>query len=208
MPEFSDFRCPTHCGGGIDLLSTSVAIPGSRFAEKSVTLSTTVTGLLRDWRSGDDDALERLTPLVYQELRRIAAQQMARERPGHTLQATALVNEAFLRMADADIPWQDRVHFFAVAARTMRGFGGLVTFMIKDADWEATARIVDAIRLARIAPSLGGVESLIEQPMIMSYNMFSPEERQQFGITDNMVRLSCGVEDTDDLIADLEQALA
>lgn len=88
--------------------------------EKSVTLSTTVTGLLRDWRSGDDDALERLTPLVYQELRRIAAQQMAGERAGHTLQATALVNEAFLRMADADIPWQDRVHFFAVAARTMR----------------------------------------------------------------------------------------
>ncbi len=80
----------------------------------------TVTTLLHDWRSGDSNALDRLTPLVYDELRRIASRYMATERPGHTLQATALVNEAWARMADSDVPWQDRAHFFAVAARTMR----------------------------------------------------------------------------------------
>lgn len=80
----------------------------------------TVTTLLREWRSGDREALDQLAPMVYQELRRIAERHMRSERAGHTLQATALVNEAFVRMADADVPWQDRAHFFAVAARTMR----------------------------------------------------------------------------------------
>lgn len=79
-----------------------------------------VTALLRDWRSGDDGALRDLTPLVYEELHRIAERYMRSERSGHTLQATALVNEAFVRMAEADIPWADRAHFFAIAARTMR----------------------------------------------------------------------------------------
>ncbi len=79
-----------------------------------------VTGLLRDWRGGDDSALERLMPLVYDELRRLARRHMAGERRDHTLQPTALVHEAFGRLIDADIPWNDRVHFFAVAATTMR----------------------------------------------------------------------------------------
>ncbi|HVU90532.1 MAG TPA: aminotransferase class I/II-fold pyridoxal phosphate-dependent enzyme [Pirellulales bacterium] len=95
----------------------------------------------------------------------------------------------------------------AVAKKTMRGFGGLVTFLVKGADWRATARVVDAVRLPRIGPSLGGVESLIEQPLVMSYYSLSPEERQKFGIPDNMIRLSCGVENTEDLLADLAQAL-
>ena len=67
--------------------------------------------------------------------------------------------------------------------------------------------MVDAVRIPRIAPSLGGVESLIEQPLVMSYYECTPEERQQFGIPDNMIRLSCGIENTEDLIADLKQAL-
>lgn len=95
-----------------------------------------------------------------------------------------------------------------IAARTMRGFGGLVTFLVKDADWRATARVVDACRIPRIGPSLGGAESLIEQPLVMSYYECTPAERAAFGIADNMIRLSCGLEDTDDLVADLEQALA
>jgi cystathionine gamma-synthase len=94
-----------------------------------------------------------------------------------------------------------------VARRQMRGFGGLVTFIVKDADWRATADIVDAVRIPRIAPSLGGVESLIEQPLVMSYYQCTPEDRRKFGIPDNMIRLSCGVENADDLIADLAQAL-
>jgi cystathionine gamma-synthase len=94
-----------------------------------------------------------------------------------------------------------------VARRTMRGFGGLITFLVKDADWRQTANVVDACRIPRIAPSMGGVESLIEQPLVMSYYEYSPEQRRRFGIPDNMIRLSCGIENTEDLIADLAQAL-
>jgi len=95
----------------------------------------------------------------------------------------------------------------ATAARQMSGFGGLVTFLLRDADWRETAAVVDACRIARIAPSLGGVESLIEQPLVMSYYNCSPEDRLRFGIPDNMIRMSIGIESADDLIADLAQAL-
>jgi cystathionine gamma-synthase len=99
-------------------------------------------------------------------------------------------------------------HAYHVIARSqMRGFGGLVTFLVKDADWRATADIVDAVKIPRIAPSLGGVESLIEQPLIMSYYQCTPEDRRSYGISDNMIRMSCGIENPDDLIADLAQAL-
>jgi len=94
-----------------------------------------------------------------------------------------------------------------IARQTMTGYGGLVTFLVKDADWRQTANVVDAVRIPRIAPSLGGVESLIEQPLVMSYYECTAEERQQFGIPDNMIRLALGVENTDDLIDDLAQAL-
>jgi cystathionine gamma-synthase len=94
-----------------------------------------------------------------------------------------------------------------LARQQMRGFGGLVTFLLRDADWRATADVVDAVRIPRIAPSLGGVESLIEQPLVMSYYQLTPEDRAKFGIPDNMIRLSCGIENADDLIADLAQAL-
>ena len=94
-----------------------------------------------------------------------------------------------------------------IAAAQMKGFGGLITFLVKDADWKATSRIVDAARIPRIAPSLGGVESLIEQPLVMSYYHCTPAEREQFGIADNMIRMSCGIENADDLIEDLKQAL-
>lgn len=76
--------------------------------------------MLLDWRSGNKDALVELMPLVYDELRRLAAHYMRRERVQHTLQPTALVNEAYLRLVDIKISWQDRAHFFAVAARLMR----------------------------------------------------------------------------------------
>src|SRR6184192_4889009 len=80
-----------------------------------------VTELLQQWSQGDDSALAELTPLVYEELRRLAHRHMGGERPDHTLQTTALVNEAYLRLADQTHPcWQNRAHFFAVAARAMR----------------------------------------------------------------------------------------
>ena len=80
-----------------------------------------VTCLLLAWRGGDEEALERLIPLVHGELRQLARQYMAGEKPGHTLQATALVNEAYLRLVGARrVDWQNRAHFLAMAARLMR----------------------------------------------------------------------------------------
>jgi RNA polymerase sigma factor (TIGR02999 family) len=80
-----------------------------------------VTRLLRDWRNGNRDALDQLMPLVYDELRRLARRHMRHQAPGHTLQTTAVVNEAYLRLIDQPgIDWQDRAHFFAVAAQAMR----------------------------------------------------------------------------------------
>ena len=80
-----------------------------------------VTGLLRQWQSGDKEALDKLTPLVYDELHRLAHQYLSRERPGHTLQTTALVNEAYLRLVEQkDVDWESRAHFFGVSAQVMR----------------------------------------------------------------------------------------
>jgi RNA polymerase sigma factor (TIGR02999 family) len=80
-----------------------------------------VTQLLKAWGAGDDKALERLTPVVEHELHRIAHRCMAREKSGHTLQTTALVNEVYLRLVDINaVDWQDRAHFFAISARMMR----------------------------------------------------------------------------------------
>src|SRR6266496_2897855 len=80
-----------------------------------------VSMLLRAWSNGDKNALERLTPIVYDELHRLARYYMNRERPGHSLQTTALVNEAYMRLVDYKrMQWQDRAHFFAVSAQAMR----------------------------------------------------------------------------------------
>jgi RNA polymerase sigma factor (TIGR02999 family) len=80
-----------------------------------------VTQLLKAWSLGDDQALEKLTPLVYRQLHQIAQRYMAGERAGHPLQTTALVNEAYLRLVDCGkVKWQDRAHFFAVSAQLMR----------------------------------------------------------------------------------------
>jgi RNA polymerase sigma-70 factor (ECF subfamily) len=100
-----------------------------------------ITGLLRAWRGGDRTAVDRLTPLVYDQLRRLASNYAKRERAGHDLQTTALVHEAYLRLAGgAEVNWQDRVHFFAVAARIIRRI------------------LVDAARRRTSAKRGGGVE--------------------------------------------------
>lgn len=80
-----------------------------------------ITILLRAWNEGDEAALERLTPLVYQELHRLAHRHLARERQDHSLQTSALVNEAYLRLVDVrQVNWQNRAHFFGISARLMR----------------------------------------------------------------------------------------
>ncbi len=82
--------------------------------------SRTVTGLLHAWSAGDPKALDDLLPLVYGKLRRLASRYLRAERSDHTLQTTALVHEAYIKLVGADIPWKDRVHFYSVAAQAMR----------------------------------------------------------------------------------------
>lgn len=81
---------------------------------------TAITQILSAWRAGDDHALGELMPLVHDNLRQLAGKYMRGENPGHTLQATALVNEAFLKLCDSSVSWQNRSHFLAIAARAMR----------------------------------------------------------------------------------------
>jgi cystathionine gamma-synthase len=105
----------------------------------------------------------------------------------------------------------------AVARAQMNGFGGVVSFRVATGAAESdagtasalgvTSRVVDAFRLARIAPSLGGVDTLVEQPAIMSYFELSPAERRAAGIEDDLVRLAVGVEDEADVVADVLRAL-
>jgi RNA polymerase sigma factor (TIGR02999 family) len=133
-----------------------------------------VTELLRAWRDGDDGALEQLTPLVEAELRRLARGYMRRERPGHTLQTTALVNEAFVRLTDArNIQWQDRAHFLAISARLMRrvlvdharsrGYrkrgGGAERVTLDEARAIAPEPDVDVVALDRALESLAAVDA-------------------------------------------------
>uniref|UniRef100_A0A7I4CJV0 Cystathionine gamma-synthase n=1 Tax=Physcomitrium patens TaxID=3218 RepID=A0A7I4CJV0_PHYPA len=93
-----------------------------------------------------------------------------------------------------------------IAKRQMTGFGGVISFEI-DGDLETTSKFIDGLRIPYIAPSLGGVESLVEQPTIISYWDQSPAERARIGIKDNLVRFSCGVEDYEDILNDVMQSL-
>ncbi len=111
-------------------------------------------------------------------------------------------------------PKVTRVHYaglpshpeHAIAKKQMRGYGGVISFEVAG-DLDTATRVVDGCRIPRIAPSLGGVESLIEQPALMSFYELTTEERLLVGIKDNLIRYSVGIEDGDDLIADLEQSL-
>ena len=122
-------------------------------------------------------------------------------------QAVAEFLEGHARISKVYYPGLKSHAYHSLASRQMNGYGGLITFEVDGANWRETADIVDAVKIPRIAPSLGGVESLIEQPMIMSYFEVSADEREQFGIQDNMIRMSVGIEDFSDIIHDLEQAL-
>ncbi|KQS34463.1 cystathionine gamma-synthase [Pedobacter sp. Leaf194] len=96
---------------------------------------------------------------------------------------------------------------FEVAKRQMRGFGGMISITLKDADLQETFRIASNFSVFTLAESLGGVESLINHPATMTHGSIPKEEREKVGVTDNLLRLSVGVEDIDDLLEDLENAL-
>jgi len=140
----------------------------------SVSPPSEVTQLLLAWSDGDNSALEKLIPLVYDELRRLARRYMVRERSGHTLQTTALVNEAYLRMVDLkEVQWQNRAHFFAVSAQLMRhilvdfarsrGYkkrgGGTVQIPIDDALDVSTDHPSDLIALDDALNSLAEIDA-------------------------------------------------
>jgi|SRR5206468_3263856 len=111
-----------------------------------------VTQLLLDWSNGDQAAFDALMPLVYNQLRQMAHRYMSQERPGHTLQTTALVNEAYLRLIDQkQVHWQNRAHFFAVAAQAMRRI------------------LIDHARKQRYAKRGGGVRKIsLDEAAVMS----------------------------------------
>lgn len=144
---------------------------------------------------------------MYLLLRGLKTFELRMQRHNENGQRVAEFLEGHPRVEKVYYPGLSSHAYCNIARQTMRGFGGLVTFLVKDADWRETANVVDAVRIPRIGPSLGGVESLIEQPIVMSYHDFTIEQRRAVGIPDNMIRLSCGIEDAEDLIADLAQAL-
>ncbi len=144
---------------------------------------------------------------IYLLLRGLKTFELRMQRHNENGLAVARFLEQHPKVEKVWYPGVESHAYYEVARRTMRGFGGLITFAVKNADWKQTAAVVDACRVPRIAPSLGGVESLIEQPLVMSYFEMPVEDRQRFGISDNMIRLACGIENTQDLIDDLAQAL-
>jgi RNA polymerase sigma factor (TIGR02999 family) len=143
-----------------------------------------VTELLLAWGQGDESALERLMPMVHEELHRLARREMRGERTGHTLQTTALVNEAYLRLIDARrVHWHDRAHFFALSARLMRRIlvdharsrqylkrgGGAKQITLDDALVVAEARSADLIALDDALQALAAVDPRKSQVIEMRY---------------------------------------
>jgi RNA polymerase sigma factor (TIGR02999 family) len=126
-----------------------------------MTESNEITGLLKAWSAGDRDALNRLMPFVHSELRRLAERYLRRERPGHSLQTTALINEAYLRLVTVgELDWKDRAHFFAVAAQLMRRI------------------IVDAAR-TRLAIKRGGQGQRVAHSSAFNFDEIADASSQQ-----------------------------
>ena len=143
-----------------------------------------ITRLLVAWSGGDEAALERLMPLVYDELRRLARRHMYGERPGHTLQTTALVNEAYLRLVNwKDVQWQNRAHFFAVSAQIMRRIlvdfareklylkrgGGALRVSLSEASYLPQGRGDDLVELDEALTALTNVDSRKGQVVEMRF---------------------------------------
>ena len=183
-----------YLGGHNDLLAGSLAGSVEKLADIRA-----LRGILGSINSAHN---------IYLLLRGLKTFELRMQRHNENGQRIAEFLEAHPAVSRVLYPGLKSHPYHETATKTMRGFGGLITFEVRDADWRQTANVVDTTRIARIAPSLGGVESLIEQPYIMSYFGYSADDRARFGITDNMIRLACGIENTEDLIADLDRALA
>jgi RNA polymerase sigma factor (TIGR02999 family) len=143
-----------------------------------------ITQLLRKWSEGDESALEELTPLVYRELYRLARGYMGREKEGHTLQPTALVNEAYLRLIDwKDVEWRNRAHFFAVSAQLMRRIlvdyarsrcyakrgGGARPLSLEEVQPAVDDRIAILLEIDLTLQRLAGIDSRLAQVVELQY---------------------------------------
>ena len=166
--------------------------------------SAAMVSLVRDLRSVFGATLDpHAAYLVHRGIKTLA---LRIEQQNATAMAMAERLEAHPRVRQVWYPGLASHPNHETARRLMSGFGGVVTFEI-EADLEGTSRFVDACRIPRIAPSLGGVESLIEQPALMSYFELTTEEREAIGIKNNLVRFAVGIEDTQELISDAVAAL-
>lgn len=159
---------------------------------------------LRDFRGVLGGILDAHS--AYLLIRGLKTLELRVARQNETAMSIARALEANPRVERVYYPGLESHPDHAVAKRHMSGFGGVVSFLVKG-DLDTTSRFIDACRLPVIGPSLGGVESLIEQPALMSFYELTTEQREAIGIRDNLVRLSVGVENGDDLLRDLEQAL-
>jgi RNA polymerase sigma-70 factor (ECF subfamily) len=142
-----------------------------------------ISTLLRAWSDGDQEALDRLTPIVYEELHRVARRYMRRERPGHSLQPTALVNEAYMRLVDYKrMQWQNRAHFFAVSAQLMRRIlveharrrnlkrgAGVLHVSLEDATVLETGKPTDLVALDDAMTALGQFDARKVQVVEMRF---------------------------------------
>lgn len=148
--------------------------------------SSKVSLLLQEWREGDRKALDTLLPLVYKELRRLAHARLRNERPGHTLQSAALVNEAYLRLIGLDAPqWESRTHFFAIAARLMREVlvdyarrhragkrgGGACKVSLEDATGVSRRQDVDVVALDDALEALAKIDA--RQSQVVELRFFA-----------------------------------
>lgn len=166
---------------------------------------TPVTELLVRWRSGDRDALQALIPLVYDEMRRLAHRYLRRERPGHTLQSTALVHEAFVRLTGDALPqWEDRAHFFGIAAHLMRQIlveyarsrnthkrgGAVLKFAIDDVEEHSPKPDLDIVALDDALKDLARIDP--QQSRVVELRFFSglsiEDTAQALGISESTVK--------------------
>ena len=164
-----------------------------------------ITDLLKGWRGGDEAALDKLVPLVYDDLRRIAARQLRRERPNHTLQPTALVHEVFLKLVDQNrIQWQNRAQFFGIAAQLIRRIlvdylrtrqaekrgGASVTIALGDAVAEPSQPDLDLVRLDEALQSLAAKDQ--QQSQVVEIRFFGglsiEETAEVLGISPSTVK--------------------
>jgi cystathionine gamma-synthase len=181
-----------YLGGHNDLLAGAVV--GSRMLISAVREFRDVTGGIVD---------PHAAYLLIRGLKTFALRMEQHNRNG---MAVARYLEQHPRIRRVYYPGLESHPHHDIARRQMSGFGGVVSFEV-DGDITTASRFIDHLQIPYIGPSLGGVESLIEQPAIMSFYEMSPEERLTIGIKDELVRFSVGIENPDDLIADLDQAL-